>query len=125
MEMAQGHRPARIMPRLGVRVRSGVLDWAWLLHGLKPGRDWMTRSRQRLQEFRSPPWSLDARGDIAMGFGRRPCATATILHGILSSIRAALTGQSLGETMVEDLCYEVRPLKLRTPLPQTDTRKAA
>ncbi len=125
MEMAQGHHPARVMPRLGVRVRSGVLDWAWLLHGLKPGRDWMARSRQRLREFRSPPWSLDARGDIATGFGRRPCATATILHGIFSSIRAALTGQSLGETMVEDLCYEVRPLKLRTPLPQTGTRKAA
>ena len=125
LEMAHDQRPARVMPRLGVRVRSALLDWAWLLHGLKPGHDWAARSRQRLQQFLSPPWTLDARGDIGMGFGRRPCATATILHGILSSIRAAITGQSLGQTMVDDLCYEVRPLKQRALLPSEVTRKAA
>ena len=125
IEMAQGHRPTRVMPRLGVRVRSAVLDWAWLLHGLKPGRDWVTKSRQRLREFLTPPWSLEARGDISRGFGGRSCATATILHGIISSIRATVTGKSLGETMVEDLCYEVRPLN-RGCLPKTSAiRKAA
>jgi predicted ATP-grasp superfamily ATP-dependent carboligase len=126
IEMAQGQRPARVMPRLGVRVRSALLDWAWLLHGIKPGQNWISKSRQRLHEFFSPSWSLDANGDISTGFGSRPCATATILHGILRSVRAAVTGRSLGETMVEDLCYEVRPLNRGANLlmPSTD-RKAA
>lgn len=115
----------RVMPRLGVRVRSALMDWAWLLDGIKPGRNWMAKSRRRLREFFSPPWSLDARGDISMGFGRRQCATATVINGILSSIRAAVTGKSLGETMVEDLCYEVRPLNRSGLAMHAEDRKAA
>ena len=124
-EMAQGNRPMRVMPQLGVRVRSALMDWAWLLDGVKPGRNWIAKSRRRLREFFSPPWSLDARGDISMGFGRRQCMTATVINGILSSILAAATGKSLGETMVEDLCYEVRPLNRSGLAVHAADRKAA
>lgn len=125
LEIAQGHRPARVMPKIGVRVRSALLDWAWLLGGVKPGHGWTTKARKRMREFLTPPWTLDAQGDIGMGFGRRPCATATVINGILSSIRAAATGKSLGETMVEDLCYEVRPLNRQMATIQSSDRKAA
>lgn len=125
-EMAQGRHPARVQPRLGVRVRSATMDWAWLLDGLKPGRGWMARSRQRLKGFRSPPWPLDARRDLSSEYGRQPCCLVTVMQSSLGAIRDLLTGRPLGQSMVENLCYEVRPLSRSfSTLHTTDTSEDA
>lgn len=117
LEIARGHTPRPVSPRVGVRVRSPLLDWAWVIEGWKPGpRRWAT-GIGRLKELLHPPWPLDAKSDVADECGGRRCRAAIAWLGFTSILRTLRTGRPLSQTTLEDLSYDGRVAQAAALLP--------
>ena len=104
-DLARGRIPPPVSARPGVRARSLMLDVAWLLDGLRPGRNWLQTATARLRGYFRPAWQLDSHSDL-LGREDRLATFVMGMHAIRSMIKAQFTGQQLGKVVLDDANYD-------------------
>ncbi|MFN0055310.1 MAG: hypothetical protein ACKV0T_24455 [Planctomycetales bacterium] len=114
IDLVQGKTPAPMSARPGVRNRTPLLDVGWLLEGLRPSLRWPLAAAQRVKQFLKPDWPLDSGHDF-LGSSEWGCHLALACQGFGAVGKSLLSGQSLGQAMMDDCNYDpttVRELRL-------------
>lgn len=104
-QIIRGERPVPAVARPGVRNRTVLLDFGWLIEGLRPQRNWPTRALRRVRDFIRPGWKLDSAHDF-LGSNEWGCHFMEAFQGFAALGKSMLTGKPLGETILDGSNYD-------------------
>jgi hypothetical protein len=107
LDLLDGEQPAFVAAQPGIRARSVLMDFAWLLEGFKPGRGWFSTAADRVRRFVRPEWPLDSRTDLLSDEDRLP-SVALAFYGIRSIVKSWMTGEPMGKLMLDDANYSAQ-----------------
>ena len=106
IDLVRGRRPAPVAARPGIRTRSFLLDFAWLIEGLAPQKHWLPNACKRIAKYRNPDWDLAVPNEF-LANGEWGCTLAMACQGITGAVKAFVTGQPIGQTAIlDDLNYD-------------------
>jgi hypothetical protein len=88
-----------------VRNCTFLLDFAWLLQGLRPQRNWTRNALRRVREFLRPNWPIDSDYDL-LDCNDWLCDAMLLCQGFAASLKSLATGKSIGQTILEDENYD-------------------
>ncbi|MFM8222018.1 MAG: hypothetical protein ACKOJF_24155, partial [Planctomycetaceae bacterium] len=120
LDMLQGRHPTFQRARPGIRNRTLLLDFGWLIEGLGIRRGWPGSAIRRIRDFVWPAWELDSDHDFA-GKLDLHCHLVETINGLSTLARSTLTGRSMGELALEGASYDpatvsqVRKARLHPP----------
>jgi predicted ATP-grasp superfamily ATP-dependent carboligase len=105
MDMLEGRKPQPTVAAAGIRQRTPLLDIAWLLDGLRPGRGWWQNVTRHVQGYYNPGWSLDSKHDF-LGTSDWMCHLALTYRGFSAAFKSFFNGQTVGQILLNDANYD-------------------
>ena len=129
LDMLQGRHPTFQRARPGIRNRTLLLDFGWLIQGLGIRRGWPGTALSRIRDFLWPQWELDSDHDFA-GKLDLHCHLVETYNGLSTLLRSTFTGRSMGELALEGASYDpatvsqVRKARLHLPHSLPGPRRA-
>ena len=105
IDLVRGRCRAPVAARPGIRTRSFMLDFAWLLEGCVPHRRWLQNACNRISKYRKPDWDLTVPNEFLTN-GEWGCTLAMAYQGLTGAVKSLFTGQQIGQTILDDVNYD-------------------
>jgi predicted ATP-grasp superfamily ATP-dependent carboligase len=105
IDLVNDRHRAPVAARPGIRTRTFLLDFAWLVEGCVPQRRWLRNAWARLAKYRQPDWALSAPNEFLVN-GEWGCTLAMACQGLTAAVKSFATGRPIGQTMLDDVNYD-------------------